>query len=133
MTVDALKNIQVTLSALANDEPIPEAVRDWLYQGLSQHDSGYSLESAFLLTFRDRTTYRNRAFQAAANALGDAPPWQKALQLEKAIERFEARVWPKVRHYHMPELPPVDEALFLVFKSGARPLRCARKIYEIIR
>jgi hypothetical protein len=131
--MDTVELLHATIAALANDEPLPEPAKKWLYQGFRDHEAGAPLESAFRLTQRDRIAARNKALNDAAAALDADTTWKQAQLLEKAIARFEARVWPRVRYQQNPSLPPVDAALFRAFKSGARPLRCARKLYELIR
>lgn len=124
-TMDLLRNAARSL---------PEAERGWLHCALEKIAQGEPPADALRLTHADRVRSRDAALLEAAEALGDTDNlWQKAQQLEKAIRRFESRVWPRIAHRTSPDLPPIDAALFRAFKTGARPIRSARKLWDLLK
>lgn len=129
-----VEHFRAVLHSLADDKPLPAGSAEWLLNGLTKHCKGEPLESALALTPANRTKARNNALMAAADSLGATDSqWHRAILLQKAIARFESRIWPKIRYETDPDLPPIDAALFRAFTSGARPLRSARRLYELIR
>lgn len=112
--------------------PGPES--GWLNCALARISDGFPVAESLRLTNSDRRRYRDAALIEAADALGESDnQWQKAQQLGKAVRRFEARIWPRVHTHLDPDLPPVDKALFRAFKTGAQPIRSARKLYELLK
>lgn len=129
-----VEHFRMVLHSLADGKPLPALSADWLLAGLAKHGKGEPLEVALMLTPTDRTKARNAALMVAADSLGAADSqWHRALLLQKAIARFESRVWPRLQLEAEPDLPPVDAALFQAFISGARKIRSARRLYDIIR
>lgn len=129
-----VEHFRIVLFSLADSKPLPPSSAGWLLDGLSKHAMGEPLEDALSLTPCDRIRTRNHALMDAADCLGAADSqWHRALLLQRAVARFESRVWPRLRLETVPDLPPLDAALFRAFISGARQIRSARRLYDIIR
>ena len=116
------------ITALQSGQPLPEPDRLELAKALDRYQRG----EAFTFAGAARIRERNKALIAAADTL-PGTPWTKAGTLERAVHYFERRVWPRVKSDDDPSLTGIHAHLFRAFKSGARPLRSRRRIYELIR
>lgn len=82
-----------------------------------------------------RRRLRNAALLKAAELLGADEPgaWRLAERLEVAVERFQTRVWPRLKAGgHCDLLSPVDCALHQAFLTGEHIPSTQRRIYEIL-
>lgn len=72
--------------------------------------------------------------QAAAQLAGDRPgPWQVACRLQKAVTRFRARKWPRLRAGASGvDLDELDSAIYRAFLSGAKIPQSARQLANIL-
>lgn len=117
-------------------DPLPEAAADWLRIGLKRFLCGAcdTLEVALRLTGANRAAARDRALLGAAALLAapGEPPWRLAQRLEYAIRRFEADTLPLIRRGDKRSLSALDNALLAAFQAGARPLRSARRLYDLL-
>ena len=105
----------------------------WISTGLARHLAGEPLDRALRLDRASRVRHRNRALRDAAALLDDGGSrWALAARLEKAVKRFESRIWPRIRNELAPDLGDIDEALRRAFAADAGMLRCQRAIYELL-
>jgi len=112
---------------------LPEPERWELQTALRLIGEGEPPEQALQLTNGHRRRIRDNALKDAAEAVKDADNLeQTANTLERAIRRFDCRIWPRVRYELNPNLPPIDAALFRAFRTGVRQVHCARKLRDII-
>ncbi|CAM5783025.1 hypothetical protein ACFOHU_06880 [Ottowia pentelensis] len=82
-----------------------------------------------------RTRRRNAALERAAALLsGDAcGAWVAAGRLAAAIERFERALWPALLGGAHPLLSETEQALHEAFATGAAPVTCQRRLFELLR
>lgn len=82
-----------------------------------------------------RRKIRDQLILEAATVLGVdvKDPWKSAERLEIAVERFETRVWPRLKAgISTGQLSPVDSALYRAFLTGERIVSTQRKIYDFL-
>lgn len=121
---------------IADDEGeiTPEATR-WLREGMRRFLAGEKLTVSLHLTGTDQKRERNDALLRAAAILDDGrdlTPWQLSRQLAQAQERFESVVWPRCRAGKAVELSALNSAFRDAFATGAKPLRAAERLYDLI-
>ncbi|MBN9403976.1 MAG: hypothetical protein J0I00_01000 [Burkholderiales bacterium] len=82
-----------------------------------------------------RTRRRNAALGRAAELLsGDGcGAWITAGRLAAAIERFERALWPALLGGARLELSEIEQALYEAFLTGATPVTCQRRLFELLR
>lgn len=130
----SLDLLQRTLRTLEDDAALPPEAARWLRTGLRRYLDGDALENALHLSGTDLLRERNRALRRAAAIIDpDAhmSAWERAGRLTTDLRRFEADVWPRVRHTDGASLGPYRRALFDVLQSGAPPVRSQRRIYDL--
>lgn len=110
----------------------------WLTGAQERWQAGEKLNVALGLSLADAVRARNAALNCAADTvraeLPEASDWTVAGRLEKEIDRFETNVLPRLRKGFSPErLSPVAGQIHQAFASGARMLRCRRKLFDLIK
>ncbi|MBK8762088.1 MAG: hypothetical protein IPM03_17040 [Sulfuritalea sp.] len=123
--------------AFAGDgEPLPAEAAAWLRSGLrrwllNEADLVIALQlndAAFLAS-------RNRALLAAALILDDGrglTAWELSDLLSKAQARFEAGALVQFKRGISTSLSPLNERLLEAWRSGVRPLRSRRRLYDLL-
>lgn len=120
--------------AEGDNEVSPEAVR-WLREGMRRFLAGGDLAVALRLTGACRKKARNEALLRAAAILDDGrglSPWKLSRQLAQAQDRFESVVWPRCRAGKTTELSALDSTFRDAFATGAKPLRAADRLYDLL-
>lgn len=81
-----------------------------------------------------RIKARDRAMIDAALVLGADDPctWILAGRLADAIDRFESRLWPRLRAGLDCELSPADAAIHRAFLAGERVPKTQRRLYDLL-
>lgn len=119
------------LLRIAFGEPV-EAGEARRCLGLSERDT-----NARTLRRARARKVRDAALQEAARALSpDSPsPWILAQRLAKAVERFEARKWPRIREgLTNDDMNPHEQALCRAFLvTGGGVPRTSRSLYELLK
>jgi len=111
-------------------------VAHWLQGAMAKYVTGEPLEKSLGLDRASRIRARNDALRDAARMLDEGRgPWPLAGRLEAALDRFEWRVWPRVKDQILPcGLGDLDAALFRVFAANLdRPIREQRGLYELLK
>ena len=83
-----------------------------------------------------RRKARDRALIEAAQALdtGGDHAWTLACRLKDAIQRFESRVWPRLRAgMNHGELPPSEAAIHRALMAGGRVPRTDQGLYDVLK
>lgn len=82
-----------------------------------------------------RTRRRNAALARAAALLAadGCGAWIAAGRLAAAIERFERALWPALLGGARLELSEIEQALHEAFATGAAPVTCQRRLFELLR
>lgn len=82
-----------------------------------------------------RTRRRNAALARAAALLAadGCGAWIAAGRLAAAIERFERALWPALLGGAHLELSDIEHALREAFATGATPVTCQRRLFELLR
>ncbi|MBK9019630.1 MAG: hypothetical protein IPL72_06370 [Sulfuritalea sp.] len=124
--------------ALAGDgEALPGEATAWLRAGLRRWLRGEAdLAIALQLNGGAMAASRNRALIDAAAILDDGKglsAWRLANLLERAQARFEAGALVKINNGMNVPLTPLNECLLRAWRSGMRPLRSARRIYDVLQ
>lgn len=94
------------------------------------------LATALELRLPQRIRARNEALVEAARILSTdgCATWQAAQRLAQAVRRFERALLPALRAGQAPTLTPHEGALWRAYQArGARSMRSARKLYELLR
>ncbi len=143
-TENALKFLLQTM--VSAESALPPEVAAWLTDGINQHlTDGVPLDQALGLVGGSRTAgyqyrmqQRDRHLKAAAELLADGscPPWRRAQELKKAINRFEGAIWPRLRHHNQPpeNLSELRRALFWARKLNMAPLPSSQRgLYEMLK
>lgn len=83
-----------------------------------------------------RVKIRDAALVEASRLLSAdrAGAWAVAGRLAQAIERFQSRVWPRLRAGRIgAELDPLDRALHRAFLSGERVPATPRRLFDLLK
>lgn len=81
-----------------------------------------------------RLKARDSALLEAAALLGADNPgaWVLAGRLERAVERFELRMWPRLRAGLDCKQGPSDAAIHRAFLTGERVPKTQRRLYDLL-
>jgi hypothetical protein len=112
-----------------------EAAR-WLRLVLQRHCDGVPLDRAIEIDSASLIRARNLALCEASDALTGAmviTPWERALQLERAVRRFRTRIWPRCRLDPALPLGPADAALHRAFRTGRQIPGTARRLFDLLK
>lgn len=108
----------------------------WLHGGIARWRNGTSLDAALGLQSSDMRRARDLALREAARCIdpdGGMPRWAVAGLLASALRSFESTTWLRYKDAaEQPTLSPLKQALWAAFRSGARPIRSQRKLFEIL-
>ncbi len=108
----------------------------WLRRALRRHCDGEPLERALEIDSGSLIRARNLALCEASDVLTGAAvitPWERALQLERAVRRFRTRIWPRCRLDPSVAMGPADEALHRAFRTGRQIPGTARRLYDLLK
>ena len=124
--------------ALAGDgEALPSEAAVWLRSGLRRWLRGDAdLAVALQLTRGAHQVSRNRALLDAASILADGrdlSAWVLSGLLHQALTRFEGGLLVQINRGINAPLSPLNECLFNAWRSGARPLRSRRRLYDLLQ
>lgn len=83
----------------------------------------------------ERIKARNAALRRAGAILGADSPgaWVAARRLADAIDRFESRVWPRLRAGVLLDLSPSEIEIHCAFLTGGRIPKTTRGLYELLK
>lgn len=115
-------------------ERIDSDDRAWLLNAINYWESGGQLDIALGLCGSAAISRRNLALKAVANILNDNnyTTWCVAGLLERAINRFETRVFTRYQKNKNMKLSEVDALLIEMFNPRCRVVRTQRQLFEII-
>ena len=113
-----------------------EDAAHWLRCALQRHCDGLPLDRALEIDGASLIRARNLALCEASDILTGAmviTPWERALQLERAVRRFRTRVWPRCKLDPGVVMGPADEALHRAFRTGRQIPGTARRLFDLLK
>ena len=124
----SLSTIDLLLK-LAFGEPVTQADALRLLHSQPDRDQSARLERV------SRVKARDSALKEAADILGGdgLGAWIVAGRVADAIDRFEVRLWPRLKAGIGCDLSPSDVAIYRAFLTGGRVPKTQRMLYDLLK
>jgi plasmid stability protein len=124
--------IELLVRVANGDRVTPEEARRLLTAAAesSNHTQALGLDRL------SRIRYRDAALVEAAHVLAAdcTSPWIVAGRLARAVNRFQTRIWPRLRAGgHAGSMDPLDSALHRAFMAGERVPATARRLFDLVK